>query len=272
MTRESVDLPAPLAPRSAWVTPGRNVRLAPTSARVCAKLFEIARASRSGLPGSVIVWLRTEAGADAPASTLSLQFVAEHGLFDGRQDLVDVLARGDDDRNGDRLFRGLAIERVDQGFARLLAHEIGLLHARGDDLALLQKVDELRNAIEGGHEKRSVTMARLDGAKRAKRRLVSLDEHGLHVRIGGQHVLGELERFVGGVGLHLLQARLVGEPGCLHRVTEPCGPSLAVLGGLRNGYATNGAAGPALVLERGGKRLAHAVRALIIVGDDERDI
>src|ERR1700742_1808562 len=67
MTRESVDLPAPLAPRSAWVTPGRKVRLAPTSARVCAKLFEIARASRSGVDGSVIVSVMREAGADAPA-------------------------------------------------------------------------------------------------------------------------------------------------------------------------------------------------------------
>ena len=71
-----------------------------------------------------------------------------------------------------------------------------------------EKVDEFRNAVEGGDEQRAVAMARLDGAKRAKRRLVGLDEHGLHVRIGGQHVLGELERLVGGVGLHLLQARL----------------------------------------------------------------
>src|SRR6202012_1634279 len=105
MTRESVDLPAPFAPRSAWVTPGRKVRFAPTSARVCAKLFEIARASSSGAAGSVIVWLGREASADAPAPSLSFQLVAEHGLLDGWQDLIDVLAGCDHDRNQDLLFR-----------------------------------------------------------------------------------------------------------------------------------------------------------------------
>src|SRR6202020_3626820 len=47
---------------------------------------------------------------------------------------------------------------------------------------------------------------------------------------------------------------------------------LAVLARLRDGDEAHGAVGPALVLERRGQRLANAVRALIIVGDDERDI
>ena len=75
-------------------------------------------------------------------------------------------------------FSGVSpLSAVDQSFAGLHAHEIGLLHAGGDDLALLQKVDEFRNAVEGGDKQRAVAMARLDGAKRAKSRLVSLDEH-----------------------------------------------------------------------------------------------
>ena len=69
MTRDSVDFPAPLAPSSAWVSPVRSVRLAPTSARVCAKVFEIARASRSGVAGSVIVQARARRPAlAAPAA------------------------------------------------------------------------------------------------------------------------------------------------------------------------------------------------------------
>ena len=50
------------------MTPGRSVRLAPTSARVCAKLFEIARASRTGVAISVMGLLWKEAKSDAPAS------------------------------------------------------------------------------------------------------------------------------------------------------------------------------------------------------------
>src|SRR5258708_8530781 len=201
MTRESVDLPAPLAPRSAWVTPGRMVRLAPTSARVCAKLFEIARASRSGVAGSVIVSVMG-AGADAPARLL-LDFVGEHRLFDGRQDLVDVLAGGDDDRHQDLLLRRLALQRGGQSFARFHTHEIGLLHAGSDDVALLEKIDKLRNAVEGGAKQRAVTMARLDGAQRPEAWLVGLNEHGLHVRIGGQPVPGELYPLFTPIAPHL---------------------------------------------------------------------
>ena len=54
MTRDSVDFPAPFAPSNACVTPGRRLRRASTSARVCAKLFVIARASRRMFAGSVI--------------------------------------------------------------------------------------------------------------------------------------------------------------------------------------------------------------------------
>src|SRR5271163_2364420 len=185
MTRESVDLPAPLAPKSAWVTPGRKVRFAPTSARVCAKLFEIARASKSGLPGSVIIGLGMRPALMRRPLLWLLYFVGEHGLFDGRQNLVDVLAGGDHDRNQDLLLRRLALQRRGQSFARFHPHEIGLLHAGGYDLALLQKVDEFRNAVEGGDKQRAVAMASLDGAQRAKSRLVSLDEHASHIRIGG---------------------------------------------------------------------------------------
>src|ERR1700727_2199054 len=155
MTRESVDLPAPLAPRSAWVTPGRRVRFAPTSARVCAKLFEIARASRSGAAGSVIVWLGRGTSADAPTPFLSLQLVAEHGLLDGREDLIDVLAGGDHDRNQNLLLRRTALDSGHQRFAGLHPHQIGLLHAGGHDLSLLQKIDEFRNAVEGRDKQRT---------------------------------------------------------------------------------------------------------------------
>ena len=51
-------LSGPVRPEQACVTPGRKVICASTSARVCAKLFEIARASRSGIGGSVIVQAR----------------------------------------------------------------------------------------------------------------------------------------------------------------------------------------------------------------------
>ena len=66
-------------------------------------------------------------------------------------------------------FSGVSpLSAADQRFARFHAHEIGLLHAGGDDVALLQKVDEFRNAVEGGDKKRAVAMARLDGAQRAE--------------------------------------------------------------------------------------------------------
>src|SRR5580704_445997 len=86
--------------------------------------------------------------------------------------------------------------------------------------------------------------------KRAKSRLVCLDEHGLHVRVGGQHVLRELEGLVGGIGLHLLQARLLREARRLHGVAETRGAGLAVLARLRDGDKTDRAVSPALVLAR----------------------
>ena len=166
-----------------------------------------------------------------------------------------------------------AIDSRDQRFAGLLAHEIGLLHAGGDDLALLQKIDEFRNAVEGRDKQRAVAMARLDGAKRAKGGLVSLDEHRLHVRVGGQHVLGELERLVGGIGLHLLQSGLLGDAQLLfiasrkpavrawpflracEIVTSPTEPSVQPLS-----FSAAASASPTPMC------------ALIVVGDDERDI
>ena len=72
--------------------------------------------------------------------------------------------------------------------------------------------------------------------------------------------------------MHLLQAGLLGEPRRLHGVAETGGARLAVLPRLRDGDEADGAVGPALILKSGGQRLAHAMRALIIVGDDERDI
>ena len=131
-------------------------------------------------------------------------------------------------------------------------HEIGLLHARGDNVALLEQIDEFRNAVERRDEERAVAMAGLDGAQRAHGRLVGLDEHGLHVRIGGQHVLGELERLVSGIGLHLLQSGFLGDPGVLHRVAEARGARLAVLARLRDGDEADGAVGPALLLQSRG--------------------
>ena len=50
----------------------------------------------------------------------------------------------------------------------------------------------------------SVAVRRLDGAERADGWLVGLDEHAAHIRVCSQHILGELERFVSRVGLHLL--------------------------------------------------------------------
>ena len=61
-------------------------------------------------------------------------------------------------------------------------------------------------------------------------------------------------------------------PGRLHRVSEARGARLAVLARLRDGDEADGAISPAFVLERRRERLAHPMRALIIVGDDERDI
>ena len=115
-------------------------------------------------------------------------------------------------------------------------------------------------------------MRRLDRAQRADRRLVGLDEHAAHVRVGGEHVLRELEGLVGGVGLHLLQAGFLGDAGLLHRVAEARGARLAVLARLRDRDEADRAVRPALLLHRRGERLADAIRALIIVGDDERDI
>ena len=40
------------------------------------------------------------------------------------------------------------------------------------DLALLQKIDEFRNAVKGRDKQGTVAMAGLDGAKRAKSRLI----------------------------------------------------------------------------------------------------
>ena len=125
---------------------------------------------------------------------------------------------------------------------------------------------------KAAEEQRAVAMAGLDGAHRPETRLIGLDEHGLHVRVGGQHVLRELERLVSRVGLHLLQAGLLGEPRRLHGVTKTSGARLSVFARLRDRDETNRAVGPTLVLERSGQRLADALRALMIVGDDERDI
>ena len=66
ITRDSVDLPAPLAPSSAWVAPARSVRLAPASARVSAKLLQTPRASSSVDPASVMASL-CEGRRSAPA-------------------------------------------------------------------------------------------------------------------------------------------------------------------------------------------------------------
>ena len=115
-------------------------------------------------------------------------------------------------------------------------------------------------------------MRRLDRAERADRRLVGLDEHAAHVGVGGQHVLGELEGLIGRVGLHLLQAGFLGDAGLLHRLAEARGARLAVLARLRDRDETDRSVRPTLFLHRRGQRFADAVRALIVVGDDEGDI
>ena len=119
MTRDSVDFPAPLAPRSACVAPGRSVRLAPTSARVCAKLFEIARASERSR--RVYHRLALDAGRRSRAGLylclLAVRWRTRSALMVGRIS-IDVLAGGDDDRNQDLLLGRFAFQRGRQGFAR----------------------------------------------------------------------------------------------------------------------------------------------------------
>ena len=61
-------------------------------------------------------------------------------------------------------------------------------------------------------------------------------------------------------------------PGLLHRVAEAGGARLAVLARLRDRDEADRAVGPALLLQRLGERLADAMRAFLVVGDDERDI
>src|SRR5262249_42025610 len=118
-TRDSVDFPAPFAPSSACVAPARRSRRASTSAHVCPKLFVIARASRSVAARSVIASAgKARAGVSRGAGpTPSLQFVGEHGFFYGGEDLVDVLAGGDDDRHKDLLLRLAALDSGDERFA-----------------------------------------------------------------------------------------------------------------------------------------------------------
>src|SRR5579883_1459870 len=48
-----------------------------------------------------------------PNLTLFLQLVREHSLSDGRQDLVEILLRDDDDGNEDLLGRSLAVEMIE---------------------------------------------------------------------------------------------------------------------------------------------------------------
>src|SRR5690242_1477862 len=84
------------------------------------------------------------AGARAAASVqrrgrprlLLFQLVGEHGLLDRRELFVEILLRDNDDWHKYLLGRLLALEMVEHCLRRPHAHEVGLLHARGDDLAL----------------------------------------------------------------------------------------------------------------------------------------
>src|SRR5580658_5704134 len=106
MMRDSVDLPAPLAPRSACVCPAASTRLAPASAFVPAKNLVMSRASSRKESDSVIDPGATERPVDISSTgrTTLLQFVGEHRFLDRRQYLVDVLAGRDHDRHQDLLF------------------------------------------------------------------------------------------------------------------------------------------------------------------------
>ena len=51
----------------------------------------------------------------------------------------------------DFLFRLTALDRSGQCLAGLHAHQVGLLHSRGDDIAVFEKLDEFWDAVEGRH-------------------------------------------------------------------------------------------------------------------------
>src|SRR5690606_23600610 len=101
---------------------------------------------------------------------------------------------------------------------------------------------------------------------------VGLDEHSLHVRIGGRHVLRELERLVGSIGLHLLQAGFLGDAGFCQSILEALGAGLTVQAGLADAYDTD-----ATILLAGGlhclrQSLTDPVGALVVVGNNEGDV
>ena len=88
--------------------------------------------------------------------------------------------------------------------------------------------------------------------------------------IGGEHVLGEAGRS----RRRCRTASAAGrrrwfDPALGERVTEALGAGLAVQAGLRDGDDADAAVLPALLLQRGGERLADAVGAVVVVGDDE---
>src|SRR5258708_18909803 len=105
------------------------MKYAPASAFVPAKLLLMSRASSrtsaSFITARHSLQRRSRAACEPPGPGLSLlHFVGEHGLLDGRQDLVDVLAGRDDDRHQDLLLRLAAFQGDECRLGRADAHEV----------------------------------------------------------------------------------------------------------------------------------------------------
>ena len=88
------------------------------------------------------------------------------GLLQYWQHLIHVVLGDDQNRQRDGLLGRLALDTVDDRFGRLETHEVGLLHRRGDEVSLLDQVDELRQPVEGNEQGLIGPARRLDGAQR----------------------------------------------------------------------------------------------------------
>src|SRR5512140_2059102 len=114
-TFTSVDLPAPLPPIRAWISPARREKSTPTSARTPGKLFEIRRASRIGVDSAMtpLPWLVLAAGEDLGGllgreGLVHLLHPLRHGLaLDGLVDGVE--GQGPEERVA--LDRGVQLAR-----------------------------------------------------------------------------------------------------------------------------------------------------------------
>src|SRR5688572_17750438 len=132
MTFSSVLLPAPFSPISAWTSPGTSSRSTPSSATVAPKRL---RRPASDSTGSV------QAAWCATLLQVFRDGWLEEALHLGR---VDVLVGDDLDARVDQRCHFLALEVLDGGLHREVAHLERVLQHEAVHLALVHRLDEHR--------------------------------------------------------------------------------------------------------------------------------